>query len=86
MTWVEKLQLVVEDAAVTADKVENDMEDMATPQQELCHARHQKSGPARTSKDTYSPLALGTRARMGICSTLLWRRGEVHWCKVWPQS
>jgi hypothetical protein len=38
------------DAVETADEVTAAMEDVEELPQELCHARHQKSGPARTLK------------------------------------
>ena len=70
MTWVKKPKLVAEDTEVSVDKVGKAVEDIAVPHWYLCHTRHQKLEPVRTSKDTYSPLALATRARMEICSAL----------------
>ncbi len=54
------------DAVEMADEVTATMEDMEELPQELCHARQQKLGPARTSKVLSLPLALATRARMEI--------------------
>ncbi len=64
------------DMVEMADKVGKAMEDAKKLPQELCLARHQKSGPARTSKVISSQSALATRARMEICSALPWRRWQ----------
>ena len=66
MTWFKKPRLVAEDVAVTADKVGKVTKDATVPHQDLCQVRHQKSGYARTLKETSSPLDLETRARMKI--------------------
>ncbi len=64
------------DAVEMADKVGKAMEDAVELPPELCLARHQKSGPARTLKVISLQSALATRARMEICSALLWRRWQ----------
>ena len=74
MTQVKKPRLAGEDVAVTAVEVRKVAEDATVPCRDLCQVRHHKLGPARTSKETFSPLALETRARMKICSALPWRR------------
>ncbi len=48
----------------TADEVTAAVEDVEEFPPELCHARHQKLGPARTSKVISLPSALATRARI----------------------
>ncbi len=78
MTWVKKLRLIAEDAAVTADEMRKVAEDATVPRQDLCQVRYQKSGPVRTLKEKYSPLALETRAWMKRCSALPWKDGVVH--------
>ncbi len=54
------------DAVEMADEVTAAVEDVEELPQELCHARQQKSGPARTSKVISLPSALATGARMEI--------------------
>ncbi len=66
------------DAVEMAEEVTAAVEDAEGLPQKLCHARHQKSGPARTLKVISSSSALVTRARMEICSALPWRR--------WPRT
>jgi hypothetical protein len=66
------------DAVEMVEEVTAAVEDAEGLPQELCHARHQKLGPARTSKVISLPLALATRAWMEICSALPWRR--------WPRT
>ena len=71
---VKQPRLVAEDATVTVEEVGKVTEDATVPRPYLCQVRHQKSGPARTLKETFLPLALETRARMKICSALPCRR------------
>ena len=66
LTWVEIPMLAAEDTVGTVTVVVKAVEDMARQHPVRCHVRHQKVGLARTSKDTYLPSALATRARMGI--------------------
>ena len=54
------------DVVEMAEEVTAAMEDAEGLPQELWHARHQKLGPARTSKVISLPSALATRARMEI--------------------
>ncbi len=72
--WLKKVMPAALDVVEMADKVTAAVEDVEELPQELCHARHQKLGPARTLKVTSLPLALATRARMEMCSALPWRR------------
>ncbi len=64
------------DAVETADEVGKAMEDAVKLPQELCLARHQKLGPARTLEVISLHSALATRARMEICFALPWRRWQ----------
>ncbi len=70
---VKQVMLATLDTVEMADKVTAAVEDVEELPQELCHARHQKSGPERTLKVISLPSALATRARMEICSALPWR-------------
>ncbi len=68
---LKQVTLAALDMVEMVDKVTAAMEDVEELPQELCHARQQKLGPARTSKVISLPSALATRARMEICSALL---------------
>jgi hypothetical protein len=72
--WLEQVTSAALDVVEMVDEVTAAMEDVEELPQELCHARHQKSGPVRTSKVISLPLALATRVKMEICSALPWRR------------
>ncbi len=74
--WLKQVMPAVLDAVEMADKVGKAMEDAVELPQELCLARHQKSGPARTLKVTSLQSALATKARIEICSALSWRRWQ----------
>ncbi len=74
MRWLKQVTPAVLDAVETAEEVTLAVEDAEGLPQELCLARHQKSGPARMSKVISLPSALATRAKMEICSALPWRR------------
>ena len=74
LRWLEQVTPAALDMVEMADKVGKAVEDMVELPQELCRARHQKLGPARTSKVISLQSALATRARMEICSALPWRR------------
>ncbi len=76
LRWLEQVTPAALDAVEMENKVGEAMEDAVELPQELCLARHQKSGPARTSKVISLQSALATRARMEICSAFPWRRWQ----------
>ena len=71
--WLKQVTPAALDVVEMADEVTAAVEDVEELPQELCHARQQKLGPARTSKVISLPSALETMARMEICSALPWR-------------
>jgi hypothetical protein len=74
--WLEQVTPAALDVVETADEEGEAVEDAVKLPQELCLARHQKSGPARTLKVISLQSALATRARMEICYALPWRRWQ----------
>jgi hypothetical protein len=74
--WLKKVMPAALDAVEMADKVGKAVEDAVELPQELCLARHQKLGPARTLKVISLQSALSTRARMEMCYALPWRRWQ----------
>ncbi len=74
--WLKQVTPAALDMVETADEVGKAMEDAIELPQELCHARHQKLGPAKTSKVISLQSALATRERMEITYALPWRRWQ----------
>jgi hypothetical protein len=66
LRWLKQVTPAMLDAVEMTNEVGEAIKDMVELPQELCLARHQKSGPARTSKVISLPSALATWARMEI--------------------